>query len=508
MVHIYAPTQSRHALAIRFKALPILRRIYDTLKWSNCARCKLEFYAVDKAQEHFETVCPDLWCHLCRASFEDLQKTRQHMFAHRDLSSRCPRCAFDAGRGGDIVRHWMETGCHRECPVCKVWYYHESYDVHLELNPYCRRVTFTSEPTQPAQASNESEQQALVLFEPQVYKGAQVEKKDGMDTKTASSHPGLTGSDPHSHRMCPPAISTPSGPPVSNASNQQMNFPKRNDQRQVTCPGCTREFPLPASMISHLEAGSCLSMIDFLDVNYTFATYTKADRLLIPDHRKSLGGLLNCKDIQATRPFRCCGNRCGLTFSVLSGLIQHSYSGCSPTCGRQGIMQHLIINVYYQSVLRKIHKMALKGPATIFVRPPPYEADQNFLPLPERWEPAFSKLKSYLLTAVAGISCGKPDNQGRNFLFFQNPRTMEKILANIENSVAWLRGELRKIEPEQNERHGNDPGKVLVCFGTSDETHSLSRFLVDVDKFKNVLRKELLETPLQLHTYYGSFQAS
>ncbi|KAK6357163.1 hypothetical protein TWF718_001488 [Orbilia javanica] len=152
--------------------------------WSTCARCKLEFYALDKAQEHFENICPDLWCDFCQESFEDSEKTRQHMSAHRQTSSRCPRCAFDGGKGGDIIKHWMETGCHRQCPTCKVWYYQESYDVHLELNPRCRRTHFVSEFTQNAQASDGLEQEAL--FAPQIYKGTEIEKEDGMDTKPAS----------------------------------------------------------------------------------------------------------------------------------------------------------------------------------------------------------------------------------------------------------------------------------------------------------------------------------
>ncbi|KAF3191612.1 hypothetical protein TWF106_002376 [Orbilia oligospora] len=483
------------------------KRPLSPQSWSTCARCKLEFYALDKAQEHFSTICYDLWCDLCQGSFEDPEKTRQHMSAHRDLSSRCPRCAFDAGRGGDIIRHWIETGCHRECPVCKVWYYQESYDIHLELNPYCRRVTFTSESTQTAQPSDQSEQQALVLFEPRVYQGTKIEKNDGMGTKSASSHPSLAASDPYWHRMRLPAIDTHPGPAALGQSNLKVNSSRRKGQSQVNCPGCNRGFPLPASLVSHLEAGGCPSMIDFLDINYTFATYLKAEKLLLSDNRKSLGSLLNYRDIQATRPFQCPGNGCGLTFSVLSGLIQHSDSDrCSASIGRPMIMHHLRTNVYYQSIIRKMQKMAIRGPTTMFVRPPPYQVDQNFLHLPERWGPAFSKLKSDLFSAVTRVSCGNPDKQGRNFLVFQDPHNMGNILQSIENSVTWLRGELGKIEPAQNNRHSNDLGKVLVCFGTTEETHSLYRFLNDVEKFKNVLRKELHETPLPL--YCSDFQVS
>ncbi|RVD80789.1 uncharacterized protein DFL_008680 [Arthrobotrys flagrans] len=229
-----------------------------------------------------------------------------------------------------------------------------------------------------------------------------------------------------------------------------------------------------------------------LDVNYTFATYSEAEILLPSDNRKSLGCFLNYEDIQKTNPFRCCRASCGLPFSVLSGLIQHMDSHrYKVSCGQQSIVDHLRINVYYQSVLHKIQKMTSTNPATIFVTLPPHQVHKTFLRLPEHWHLMSSELTLYLLSALGNISCGKPNDQGRNFLAFKNPHDMRKVLDSIGDLVTRLRDELQEIAAAQAAKGDNGPDQILVYFGTTEEAHSLARFLNDVDKFKKALSNEL-----------------
>ncbi|KAK6509389.1 hypothetical protein TWF481_004137 [Arthrobotrys musiformis] len=470
------------------------KRPLEARPWSTCARCQVEFYALNKAQLHFHTTCRDLWCDLCYEAFETPEKTREHASAHRDYSSVCPRCGFNAGTGGDVVGHWVETGCHKECPACKVWYYKESFDVHLELNPYCRCLAFNSRFAQPAQPSVEPELQTP--FEPQVYEGARVQEEDGMGTRPP--HPSTQGEHV-------PA-SGPSSGPGPQTRNQGAG-PSRNKKRSpVMCPGCAKFYPFPASMLNHAETGNCPSLIDTLDVNYTFATFPEAEILLPCDNRRSLGSFLNYERIRDERPFRCCGLNCGLSFSVLSALIQHadSGSGCSASCGQQELVAHLRMNLYYQSVVHKIQKLgrrlmyddgkpvtkaALMNTATMFIRAPPYNVYQGGSNITEHWSPVLSALVSHLLSAVDNVLCGQPNQQGRNFIAFKRPYEIGKNLEKIMNVVTELRNKLRNLERGM----GGDSCLVMVHFKGTDETLPLGRFLNEVENFRNVIGKEFQE---------------
>ncbi|KAK6536383.1 hypothetical protein TWF281_000622 [Arthrobotrys megalospora] len=466
------------------------KRPLEPKPWSTCTRCKQEFFTLDRAQDHFEKSCPDLWCDLCLESFDDPNYTRQHMVIHRGRPQLCPRCGYDAGMmGGNLIKHWMETGCHQSCSACKVWFYRESYDVHLELNPYCRRVTYGKGFTHPSQPAGRSEPQAPYM--PQVYKGAEIKREDGMEMKHARSNPQNLG-----EQAAVPSLSA-----VSHTNSKQMCLYKPAHPVRMQCYGCDKLHPYPASMLNHLESGNCPSMIDILDINYTFAIYTGSERLLPSDGRKSLGSFLSYEDIREMRPFRCCGNGCKASFSVLSGLVQHADSvGCSSNCKTKEILDHLRTNLYYQSFIRKLQKMASTSPATMFVRPPPYQIYQDFLRIPEQWRSESSKLISYVLSAVSNVSCGQPNHEGRNFITFKKPREMGTILDNIESLVTQIRGDLKKIEPGKKRNDGNGPCQILVYFKNTSKAYGLARFLDDVEKFGNVLRQELPE-PAQIRVY-------
>ncbi|KAK6357164.1 hypothetical protein TWF718_001489 [Orbilia javanica] len=297
--------------------------------------------------------------------------------------------------------------------------------------------------------------------------------------------------------MPPPAFDPPSGPAAFVKKTQKTGVSKPKSQLQLHCPGCTKEFSLPASMISHLEAGSCPSMIDRQDVNYTFATYSEAESLLLSDHRKSLGCLLNHEDFQG-KLFQCRGDNCVLTFSVLSALIQHADSGkCNADCGTPRIVDHLRVNVYYQSVLHKVRRMASMGTTTMFVKPLPYPAFDRFLRLSERWGPISYQLVSCLSSAVSNVSLSESDGEGRSFLTFRNPLDMERILNDIGNLATQLRGELQQVQPAQKGGYSDGPGQVLIYLGKTEGAHDPIRFLDDVDRFRKLLQKEFYGPPIQ-----------
>ncbi|KAK6363158.1 hypothetical protein TWF730_000604 [Orbilia blumenaviensis] len=483
-----------------------LKRPHEPEPWTTCTRCKEEFFTLDRAKCHFETLCSDLWCGECNVSFENPDHAQLHLSMHLRRTNLCPRCEFDVGIGGDLEKHWKETGCKLKCVVCDTWFYKESYEDHMIQSPYCRRGTFTTEPIQTpstelsvyqapqvTQLSGQLEPEAT--FEPQIFTTLATEIEGDAGRRLEQSH-ARKRSRRRSHMAS------------NHAENQQIaiygqaNGAQTNDV-QAQCYGCRKGYPHAGAMISHLEAGNCPSMIDVLDVNYTFATYSGSEALLVSDDRKSLGRMLNYENIRDQKVFRCRGNNCVASFSVLSALLQHirAASGCSTSCGRQSLLNHMRVNLYYQSVVHRIKKMASSGPATMFVKPPPYRIDEGYLRLPEQWRLDAAKLRSYITIATNNIMCGKPDVEGRNFISFKDPFNMSRTLDAMGFLVKQLQEELGKLNAGSDRPGGGNTCQILMYFQSTQETHGLASFLRDVERFRAVAKNELQNFPARQHAF-------
>ncbi|KAF9729908.1 hypothetical protein PMIN04_010628 [Paraphaeosphaeria minitans] len=94
----------------------------------------------------------------------------------------------------------------------------------------------------------------------------------------------------------------------------------------IECYGCHRKFVTYPAMVLHLEAGTCPSGIDVIDLNESAAMCYQWEAYVDTDFRNEL---LNRDDLKLeysglVYPFKCPG--CDTGFTKLSGLFQHVYS--------------------------------------------------------------------------------------------------------------------------------------------------------------------------------------
>ena len=97
-------------------------------------------------------------------------------------------------------------------------------------------------------------------------------------------------------------------------------------ERSISCYGCYRAFVTYPAMILHLEAGTCPSGIDRIDLNESAAMCYQWAAFIDREYRSEL---LDRESLQGwycgpVYPFKC--PECDVNFSKLSGLFQHVYS--------------------------------------------------------------------------------------------------------------------------------------------------------------------------------------
>lgn len=97
-------------------------------------------------------------------------------------------------------------------------------------------------------------------------------------------------------------------------------------ERSIECYGCDRRFTTYPAMILHLEAGTCPSDTNIIDLNQSAAMCYQWKAFVDRDYRDELLNRDNlqleyCEPVYA---FKC--PECNTGFTKLSGLFQHVYS--------------------------------------------------------------------------------------------------------------------------------------------------------------------------------------
>ncbi|KAH7371579.1 hypothetical protein BKA66DRAFT_183810 [Pyrenochaeta sp. MPI-SDFR-AT-0127] len=102
--------------------------------------------------------------------------------------------------------------------------------------------------------------------------------------------------------------------------------------RSIECYGCDSVFKTYPHMILHIDSGGCGSNLDTQDLNMSAAGCFQWRKYIDEDYREEM---LKGQDLSelydvVVYPFRC--PVCEVTFSKLSGLLQHSASqACNQT---------------------------------------------------------------------------------------------------------------------------------------------------------------------------------
>ncbi|EPS39168.1 hypothetical protein H072_7057 [Dactylellina haptotyla CBS 200.50] len=484
-------------------------------KWSTCSRCNTEFFSVDRAQEHFENMCPDLWCDLCKEAFKEAADTRKHMEFHADSSLVCPRCKLMAPTAEDLFAHWRVTNCHIECKICGAWFFKESFEVHYEMSPFCRRALFTRDvfgtqnfPSSNSPASANSPQ-----------------KRTGLENRPVVGIPSAPGQNENPRGIASQSFQTPNNTPSKKAagnlnfanirpenratlgkafspkkarSSHQKGLPRHHDgqksRKRVSCFGCDRYFPIYSSMVLHLESGNCDSRISIEDINYVFATHPRSEELMVDDGRKSLIAFLNYQTNHDGTPFKCSNVTCNSRYKYLSALINHSEGAafCNLRFGDSttGIMKHLEIHLYRQSLIHSIDKVRFSRASAIFIRPPPSSSCQEFQQDPEPWRPLLVQLIDSLLSLTDLVLIGEPGRQYSRVLNFNDLSRARTVLTNLTTSIGRVQHELARVAKCTAQPKLPGIASVLLHFKETGETQTVTQFVKNVERVRDMIRLE------------------
>ncbi|RMZ69222.1 zinc finger protein [Pyrenophora seminiperda CCB06] len=108
----------------------------------------------------------------------------------------------------------------------------------------------------------------------------------------------------------------------SNLAHHEMVHLEKSEE----CFGCSRTFSTYPAMILHVEAGTCTTGLNKLDLNRSAAMCFQWKAWLNEEYRDDLLDLRDTEEdyCEPVRPFKC--PECDVEFTKLSGLFQHVYS--------------------------------------------------------------------------------------------------------------------------------------------------------------------------------------